>query len=60
MEFGCMLRAFRFAAGGAARLCRCRTSAEIAGLAILLAPPAGGYFNGQAIAVDGAHTISFR
>jgi len=55
-----MLRAFRFAAGGAARLCRCRTSAEIVGLAILLAPPAGGYFNGQAIAVDGAHTISFR
>lgn len=33
---------------------------EIAGLAVLLASPAGGYINGQTIAVDGGHTISFR
>ena len=33
---------------------------EIAGLALLLASPAGGYINGQTIAVDGGHTISFR
>jgi NAD(P)-dependent dehydrogenase (short-subunit alcohol dehydrogenase family) len=33
---------------------------EIAGLAVLLASPSGGYINGQTIAVDGGHTISFR
>jgi NAD(P)-dependent dehydrogenase (short-subunit alcohol dehydrogenase family) len=33
---------------------------EIAGLAVLLASPSGGYLNGQTIAVDGGHTISFR
>ena len=33
---------------------------EIAGLALLLASPAGGYINGQTIAVDGGHSISFR
>jgi dehydrogenase/reductase SDR family member 4 len=33
---------------------------EIAGLAVLLASRAGGYINGQTIAVDGGHTISFR
>jgi len=33
---------------------------EIAGLALLLASRAGGYINGQTIAVDGGHTISFR
>lgn len=32
---------------------------EIAGLALLLASPSGGYINGQTIAVDGGHTISF-
>src|SRR5579862_1172480 len=32
---------------------------EIAGLAVLLASPSGGYINGQTIAVDGGHTISF-
>lgn len=32
---------------------------EIAGLAVLLASRAGGYINGQTIAVDGGHTISF-
>ena len=33
---------------------------EIAGLAVLLASPSGGYINGQTIAVDGGHTITFR
>ena len=33
---------------------------EIAGVAVMLASPAGGYINGQTIAVDGGHTISFR
>ncbi|WP_201188586.1 SDR family NAD(P)-dependent oxidoreductase [Pseudomonas fluorescens] len=33
---------------------------ELAGLAVLLASPSGGYINGQTIAVDGGHTISFR
>lgn len=33
---------------------------EIAGVALLLASRAGGYINGQTIAVDGGHTISFR
>jgi NAD(P)-dependent dehydrogenase (short-subunit alcohol dehydrogenase family) len=33
---------------------------EIAGLAVMLASRAGGYINGQTIAVDGGHTISFR
>lgn len=33
---------------------------EIAGLAVLLASPSGGYINGQTIAVDGGHAISFR
>lgn len=33
---------------------------EIAGIAVLLASPSGGYINGQTIAVDGGHTISFR
>jgi dehydrogenase/reductase SDR family protein 4 len=33
---------------------------EIAGLALLLASRAGGYINGQTIAVDGGHSISFR
>ena len=33
---------------------------EIAALAVLLAPPSGGYINGQTIAVDGGHTVSFR
>jgi dehydrogenase/reductase SDR family member 4 len=33
---------------------------EIAGLAVLLASPSGGYINGQTIAVDGGHTISFQ
>jgi NAD(P)-dependent dehydrogenase (short-subunit alcohol dehydrogenase family) len=33
---------------------------EIAGLALLLASPSGGYINGQTIAVDGGHTISFH
>lgn len=33
---------------------------EVAGLAVLLASRAGGYINGQTIAVDGGHTISFR
>jgi len=33
---------------------------EIAGLAVLLASPSGGYINGQTIAADGGHTISFR
>jgi dehydrogenase/reductase SDR family protein 4 len=33
---------------------------EIAGLAVLLASPSGGYINGQTIAVDGGHTISFH
>jgi NAD(P)-dependent dehydrogenase (short-subunit alcohol dehydrogenase family) len=34
--------------------------AEIAGLAVLLASPSGGYINGQTIAVDGGHTVSFH
>jgi len=34
--------------------------AEIAGLAVLLASPSGGYINGQTIAVDGGHTVSFQ
>lgn len=33
---------------------------EIAGVAVMLASPAGGYINGQTLAVDGGHTISFR
>ncbi|SEI51697.1 SDR family NAD(P)-dependent oxidoreductase [Pseudomonas sp. NFACC07-1] len=33
---------------------------EIAGLAVMLASPSGGYINGQTIAADGGHTISFR
>ena len=33
---------------------------EIAGLAVMLASASGGYINGQTIAVDGGHTISFR
>ncbi|MBK5012138.1 glucose 1-dehydrogenase [Pseudomonas sp. S60] len=33
---------------------------ELAGLAVLLASPSGGYINGQTIAVDGGHTVSFR
>ncbi|MDR2188144.1 MAG: glucose 1-dehydrogenase [Azonexus sp.] len=33
---------------------------EIAGLAVMLASPSGGYINGQTIAVDGGHTISFH
>jgi len=33
---------------------------EIAGVAVMLASPAGGYINGQTIAVDGGHTISYR
>jgi NAD(P)-dependent dehydrogenase (short-subunit alcohol dehydrogenase family) len=33
---------------------------EVAGLAVLLASPSGGYINGQTIAVDGGHTISFH
>jgi len=33
---------------------------ELAGLAVLLAAPSGGYINGQTIAVDGGHTISFH
>lgn len=33
---------------------------EIAGLAVLLASPSGGYINGQTIAVDGGHTVAFR
>jgi dehydrogenase/reductase SDR family member 4 len=33
---------------------------EIAGLAVLLASPSGGYINGQTIAVDGGHTVSFQ
>ncbi|WP_233810397.1 SDR family NAD(P)-dependent oxidoreductase [Paraburkholderia sp. HP33-1] len=33
---------------------------EIAGLAVMLASPSGGYINGQTIAVDGGHSISFR
>jgi len=33
---------------------------ELAGLAVLLASPSGGYINGQTIAVDGGHTISFH
>jgi NAD(P)-dependent dehydrogenase (short-subunit alcohol dehydrogenase family) len=33
---------------------------EIAGLAVLLASPSGGYINGQTIVADGGHTISFR
>ncbi|SFC29134.1 SDR family NAD(P)-dependent oxidoreductase [Tropicimonas isoalkanivorans] len=33
---------------------------EIAGLAVLLASPSGGYINGQTIHADGGHTISFR
>ena len=33
---------------------------EIAGLAVLLASPSGGYINGQTIAADGGHTISVR
>jgi NAD(P)-dependent dehydrogenase (short-subunit alcohol dehydrogenase family) len=33
---------------------------EIAGVAVMLASPAGGYINGQTLAVDGGHSISFR
>lgn len=33
---------------------------EVAGLAVLLASPSGAYINGQTIAVDGGHTISFQ
>ncbi len=33
---------------------------EIAGVALMLASRAGGYINGQTIAVDGGHTITFR
>lgn len=33
---------------------------ELAGLAVLLASPSGGYINGQTIAVDGGHVISFH
>jgi dehydrogenase/reductase SDR family protein 4 len=33
---------------------------EIAGVAVMLASRAGGYINGQTLAVDGGHTISFR
>ncbi len=33
---------------------------EIAGVAVMLASKAGGYLNGQTLAVDGGHTISFR
>ncbi len=33
---------------------------ELAGLAVMLASPSGGYINGQTIAVDGGHTISFH
>lgn len=33
---------------------------EVAGLAVLLASPSGGYINGQTIAVDGGHTVSFQ
>ena len=33
---------------------------EVAGLAVLLASPSGGYINGQTIAVDGGHPISFH
>ena len=33
---------------------------EIAGLAVLLASPSGGYINGQTIAADGGHSISFH
>ncbi len=33
---------------------------ELAGLAVVLASPSGGYINGQTIAVDGGHTISFH
>jgi NAD(P)-dependent dehydrogenase (short-subunit alcohol dehydrogenase family) len=33
---------------------------EIAGLAVALASPSGGYINGQTIPVDGGHTISFH
>jgi dehydrogenase/reductase SDR family protein 4 len=32
---------------------------EIAGVAVMLASRAGGYINGQTIAVDGGHSISF-
>ena len=33
---------------------------EIAGVAVMLASRAGGYINGQTIAIDGGHTISFH
>jgi NAD(P)-dependent dehydrogenase (short-subunit alcohol dehydrogenase family) len=32
---------------------------EIAGLAVMLASPSGGYINGQTIVADGGHTIAF-
>lgn len=32
---------------------------EIAGLAVMLASPSGGYINGQTIIADGGHTIAF-
>jgi dehydrogenase/reductase SDR family member 4 len=32
---------------------------EIAGLAVMLASPSGGYINGQTIVADGGHTITF-
>jgi len=33
---------------------------EIAGVALMRASPAGGYINGQTVAVDRGHTVSFR
>jgi NAD(P)-dependent dehydrogenase (short-subunit alcohol dehydrogenase family) len=33
---------------------------EIAGVAAMLAAPAGGYMNGQTLVVDGGHLITFR
>lgn len=35
------------------------TADEIAGLAAFLASPAGGYINGQSVAVDGGRTMAF-
>jgi len=32
---------------------------EVAGLAVMLASPSGGYINGQTIVADGGHTIAF-
>ncbi len=45
---------------GAQSLTRFGEVDEIAGLAVVLASPSGGYINGQTIAVDGGHTISFQ